>query len=181
MEMRAEDIKREVARLKSKFRTSNAEEMCEALGIRVSRKPMGTSSNSCKGFFLVHNRCKTAVVNSDLDEMIQGVILPHELAHGVLHVDRKIRTFHELSYLDEKDLLEREANIFAAEFLVDDTTLFDILDSQMDFFHLASILSVPPELLDFKLRLLKQQGYPVNAPYIAQSDFLKRDIGKPLT
>lgn len=179
--MRAEDIKHLVARLKCKYRTCDAEEMCDALGIRVSRKPMGTSPNSCKGFFVVHNRCKIAVVNNDLDELIQGVILPHELAHGVLHVDRKIRTFHELSYMDETDLLEREANVFAAEFLVDDTALFDTMDSQIDFFHLASLLAVPPELLDFKLRLLKQQGYPVNAPYIAQSDFLKRDIRKPLT
>lgn len=179
--MRAEDIKHLVARLKCKYRTCDAEEMCDALGIRVSRKSMGTSPNSCKGFFMVHNRCKIAVVNNDLDELIQGVILPHELAHGVLHVDRKIRTFHELSYMDETDLLEREANVFAAEFLVDDTALFDIMDSQIDFFHLASLLAVPPELLDFKLRLLKQQGYPVNAPYIAQSDFLKRDIRKPLT
>ncbi len=179
--MRAEDIKHLVARLKCKYRTCDAEEMCDALGIRVSRKPMGTSPNSCKGFFMVHNRCKIAVVNNDLDELIQGVILPHELAHGVLHVDRKIRTFHELSYMDETDLLEREANVFAAEFLVDDTALFDTMDSQIDFFHLASLLAVPPELLDFKLRLLKQQGYPVNAPYIAQSDFLKRDIRKPLT
>lgn len=178
--MRAEDIKHLVARLKCKYRTCDAEEMCDALGIRVSRKPMGTSPNSCKGFFMVHNRCKIAVVNNDLDELIQGVILPHELAHGVLHVDRKIRTFHELSYMDETDLLEREANVFAAEFLVDDTALFDTMDSQIDFFHLASLLAVPPELLDFKLRLLKQQGYPVNAPYIAQSDFLKRDIRKPL-
>ena len=179
--MRAEDIKHLVARLKCKYRTCDAEETCDALGIRVSRKPMGTSPNSCKGFFMVHNRCKIAVVNNDLDELIQGVILPHELAHGVLHVDRKIRTFHELSYMDETDLLEREANVFAAEFLVDDTALFDTMDSQIDFFHLASLLAVPPELLDFKLRLLKQQGYPVNAPYIAQSDFLKRDIRKPLT
>ena len=179
--MRAEDIKHLVARLKCKYRTCDAEEMCDALGIRVSRKPMGTSPNSCKGFFMVHNRCKIAVVNNDLDELIQGVILPHELAHGVLHVDRKIRTFHELSYMDETDLLEREANVFAAEFLVDDTALFDTMDSQIDFFHLASLLAVPPELLDFKLRLLKQQGYPVNAPYIAQSDFLNRDIRKPLT
>ena len=179
--MRADDIKHLVALLKCKYRTCDAEEMCDALGIRVSRKPMGTSPNSCKGFFMVHNRCKIAVVNNDLDELIQGVILPHELAHGVLHVDRKIRTFHELSYMDETDLLEREANVFAAEFLVDDTALFDTMDSQIDFFHLASLLAVPPELLDFKLRLLKQQGYPVNAPYIAQSDFLKRDIRKPLT
>ena len=170
--MRAEDIKREVARLKIKFKTSDAAEMCDALGIRVSKFSMGISEKACKGFFMVQDRIKVAVLNSDLDERIQNVILPHELAHGVLHVDRRIRTFHELSYLDETDFLEREANIFAAEFL--------IANSQADFFQMANLLNVPPELLDFKLRLLKQQGHRVNALYIAQSDFLKRDISKPL-
>lgn len=154
--------------------------MCDALGIRVSKFSMGISERACKGFFMVQDRIKVAVLNSDLDERIQNVILPHELAHGVLHVDRRIRTFHELSYLDETDFLEREANIFAAEFLIDDTSLFDVANSQVDFFQMASLLNVPPELLDFKLRLLKQQGHRVNAPYIAQSDFLKRDICKPL-
>ena len=178
--MRAEDIKREVARLKIKFKTSEAAEMCDALGIRVSKFSMGISEKACKGFFMVQDRIKVAVLNSDLDERIQNVILPHELAHGVLHVDRRIRTFHELSYLDETDFLEREANIFAAEFLIDDTSLFDVANSQADFFQMANLLNVPPELLDFKLRLLKQQGHRVNALYIAQSDFLKRDISKPL-
>lgn len=177
--MRAEAIKREVARLKTKYKTSNAQEMCEAMGIRVSWQPMGTSDGSCKGFFMVHSRCKIAVINSDLIEPVQKVILSHELAHGVLHVGSQIRTFHELSYLDDTDHLEREANVFAAELMIDDTELFDTIQSQPDFFAAASILNVPPELLDFKLRLLNQQGYQVQAPYIAQSDFLKRDINRP--
>ena len=66
--------------------------------------------------------------------------------------------FMNCPYLDETDFLEREANIFAAEFLIDDTSLFDVANSQADFFQIASLLNVPPELLDFKLRLLKQQG-----------------------
>ena len=101
--MRAESIKREVARLKSKYKTSDAEELCEAMGIRVSRQPMGCHAGSCKGFFLIHSRCKIAVVNSELEDLVQRVILAHELAHGVLHVDSKIRTFHELSYLNDRD------------------------------------------------------------------------------
>ena len=48
--MRAEDIKREVARLKIKFKTSDAAEMCDALGIRVSKFSMGISEKACKGF-----------------------------------------------------------------------------------------------------------------------------------
>lgn len=178
--MRAESIKREVARLKSKYKTSDAEELCEAMGIRVSRQPMGCHAGSCKGFFLIHSRCKIAVVNSELEDLVQRVILAHELAHGVLHVDSKIRTFHELSYLDDRDFMEREANIFAAEFLVDDTGLFDTLQSHTDFFSVASSLNVPPELLDFKLRLLEKRDGRFQAPYLAQSDFLRRDISKPL-
>lgn len=178
--MRAEDIKREVARLRAKYKTSDAQEMCEAMGIRVSWQPMGASDGSCKGFFMVHSRCKIAVINSDLEEPVQRVILAHELAHGVLHVDSRLRTFHELSYLDDTDHMEREANVFAAELMIDDTELFDTIEDQSDFFAAASILKVPPELLDFKLRLLNQQGYRVRAPYIAQEDFLRRDISKPL-
>ena len=172
--MRAENIKREVARLKSKYKTSDARELCEAMGIRVSRQPMGCHAGSCKGFFMIHSRCKIAVVNSELDDQVQRVILAHELAHGILHADSKIRTFHELSYLDDRDFMEREANIFAAEFLI------DTLQNHTDFFSVASSLNVPPELLDFKLRLLEKSDDRFQAPYLAQSDFLRRDISKPL-
>lgn len=51
---------------------------------------------------------------------------------------------------------------------------------QMDFFQMARCLYVPPELLDFKLRILQRQGIKINAPYIAHGDFLKRDLGQPL-
>lgn len=181
MEMRAEMIKREVARLKSKYHTSSTREVCDAMGIRISRQSMGTSAGSCKGFFLIHSRRKIAVINHDLEMPVQEVILAHELAHCVLHADSRIRAFHEVSYLDETDSLEREANIFAAEFLVDDGELFEVLQQDQDFFAVASTLQVPPELLDFKLRLLNQQGHQVQAPYIAKADFLRRDLHQPFS
>ena len=69
----------------------------------------------------------------------------------------RIRTFHELSYLDDRGLYGAGSQYFAAEFLVDDTDLFDTLQSHTDFFSVASSLNVPPELLDFKLRLLEKR------------------------
>ena len=77
------------------------------------------------------------------------------------------------------DIMELEANTFAAEFLLDDVTLFEAIAEQLNFFQTASLLRVPPELLDFKLRLLRREGHSVNPLYIAQSDFLKRNIGRP--
>jgi len=52
---------------------------------------------------------------------------------------------------------------------------------QMDFYQTAKCLYVPPELLDFKLRILQRQGVRIIAPYIAHGDFLKRDLEQPLS
>lgn len=51
---------------------------------------------------------------------------------------------------------------------------------RLGFFQTASLLEVPPELLDFKIRLLQREGHKITAPYIGNADFLKRDISKPL-
>ena len=72
---------------------------------------------------------------------------------------------------------EYEANMFAAELLIDDNELRELLnDSEKSFFGVAKELYVPAELLDFKFRILKNKGYHLEAPYIARSDFLKGDI-----
>jgi Zn-dependent peptidase ImmA (M78 family) len=178
--MRAEQIKREVARLKAKYQTMDLRAICAALKIRISQSPMGTSADSCKGFFLVNARCKLIMLNSDLADEIQDIILAHELGHAILHSSPAIRTFHEFTVLDETDRMEYEANVFAAEFLVEDQEALDTFGDQMTLFQASSILGVPPELLDFKVRLLEKEGYPIHAPYIAHGDFLKRDISKPL-
>lgn len=178
--MQAEMIKHEAIRLKAKFQTSDPYEVCEALGIRLMLRPMGTGDGSCKGFFLTNARCKAIVINSDLAEHIRRIILAHELGHAWLHSSAAIRAFHEVSLFDETDHMESEASIFAAEFLLDDDDVFEILEPGLDFFRAASALRVPPELLDFKLRCLQKQGYQIQAPYLAYGDFLKRNIDQPL-
>lgn len=82
--------------------------------------------------------------------------------------------------LNESNRLEYEANIFAAEFMMNDDDVFEALQMKLDFFQTASLLEVPPEMLDFKLRLLQREGHNIVAPYIGRADFLKRDIDQPL-
>ena len=72
---------------------------------------------------------------------------------------------------------EYEANLFAAELLIDDNEHLDLLnDNEKSFFGVAKELYIPAELLDFKFRMLKNKGYHLKAPYIAQADFLKGNI-----
>ena len=164
-------IRQEVSRLKMKYQTDDPYEICEYLDIQVMDRPMGKSPRSCKGFFLVSSRCK----------LIQRIIIAHELGHAVLHSDSAINPFHEFAMFEDTNRMEYEANVFAAEFMLSDDTVLEALEMQMDFYQTAKCLYVPPELLDFKLRILQCQGVRIMAPYIAHGDFLKRDLEQPLS
>ena len=76
-------------------------------------------------------------------------------------------------------MLEKEANLFAAEFILSDQKVFEVLNRDTTFFSAASALYVPAELMDFKFRLMKWKGYKLIEPPInARSNFL-RDIDIP--
>lgn len=70
--------------------------------------------------------------------------------------------------------MEYEANIFAAEFLMADEDVLAKLNDDISFFGAATLLRVPPKLLDFKFRLMKRNGYKViDFPLMANGNFLK--------
>ena len=178
--MRAEQIKAKADRLKKIYQTGDLFEICGNMGIEVHKSPMGTQEGSCKGFFTTYLRQKVITLNSDISEANQRIILAHELGHAMLHANAGISTFHDFAVFNSCNMNEKEANVFAAEFLIGDNILFEMVEEGQDFFKVASELKVPPEMLDFKLRLLQKEGHHVVAPYIAKSDFLKRDIEKAL-
>ena len=67
--------------------------------------------------------------------------------------------------------------MFAAELIISDEEILKLLnDSSKSIFSIAQELYVPVELLDFKFRILKNKGLKIEAPYNAQSNFLKNNI-----
>lgn len=101
------------------------------------------------------------------------MVLAHELGHCILHSSSSGAAFHEVTLFDTADQKEYEANVFAAELLLTDETVLEVLNDDMFFFQAAKALYVPSELLDFKFRILKQRGYKVESPITANEDFLK--------
>lgn len=88
-----------------------------------------------------------------------------------------MRGFQELELFDTIIPTEYEANLFAAELIISDEEILELLnDRDKSFFSMAKELYVPAELLDFKFRVLKNKGLKIESPYIAQSNFLKNDI-----
>lgn len=174
--MSIDSISKEVDKIKKKYDEVDPVKLCQSMKISLMYQPMGLFDHACKGFYMEQSRKQAIVINSQLDEVLQKIILIHEIGHAVLH--RKVpgvKSFHDFSLFDETSLYEYQANIFAADFLLTDEDVLRVLNEDMSFFTAASTLCVPAELLDFKFRILKRKGYQaIDPPLNANSDFLKR-------
>ena len=177
--MKYDYISRIVQKLKKKYRTDDVWELCDAMNVIINPVPMGSGSTAVKGFFIRSARMKVITINSDLPEIIQRIIVAHEICHAMFHCRSGIHAFHEVALFDQNSIMEKEANLFAAEYLLSDEKVFDVLNRDTTFFSAASALYVPAELLDFKFRLMKWKGYKlIEPPISARSNFL-RDIDIP--
>ena len=173
--MTIETIADTVKQLQNKYDETDPFRLAKAMKITVKLRPMGIYEGCCKGFFLISRRMKHITINSDLPELLQKVVLSHELGHCVLHADSATSApFHEVTLFDNTDHKEYEANIFAAELLLPDEQVLALLNDDLFFFDVAKKLCVPFEMLDFKFRVLKRKGYKVESPVVSQGDFLKK-------
>jgi len=118
------------------------------------------------------------VINNRVSEPIRRILVAHELGHDRLHKEIAMSVgFQELEIFEMARSTEYEANLFTAELLIDDNELLKLLnDNDKSFFGVAKELCIPAPLLDFKFRALKHKGYRIEAPYIANGDFLKDNV-----
>lgn len=168
-----------VEKVKRLYREDDPIRLCNAMGIILLPQALGTDEDSIKGFFLQKNRIKTITYNTDLPEVLQPIIIFHEIGHSRLHAKSGVHAFHDVGMFNESSRFEKEANLFAAEYMLDDERVLETLNADNTFFSAAAALRVPMELLDFKFRVMKWKGYKlVEPPINARSNFL-RDLEVP--
>ena len=76
---------------------------------------------------------------------------------------------------DNSGRIERQANLFTADFMLDDEEVMEAVQSEdedRDFFGTAGELYVPPPLLAFKLYSMVRRGFDVRVPVDLDSKFL---------
>ena len=168
-------IARAAGKLNRKFKTRNPYEICDALGVRIRLKDLGTD---IKAYYLYQARIRNIVINYRVSDSFKRILVAHELGHDRLHKEIAMsKGFSETDLFNMSIPTEYEANLFAAELLIGDKELLEMLnDEDNSFFGVARELNIPAALLDFKFRVLKHKGYRIEAPYIANGDFLKGDI-----
>ena len=168
-------ISKVVEALTRKYLTRDPYEICDALGIKTRLKDLGPD---IKAYYFYHSRIRNIVLNSRVSEVVRRILIAHELGHDRLHRDiALLKGLQEIELFDMTKPIEYEANLFAAELLLDDHEVLELLnDEDKSFFGVARELYVPAELLDFKFRVLKHKGYHLDAPYISSGDFLKQEV-----
>ena len=163
-----------VMKLSKKYRTRDPYELCDALDVNIKLKDLG---DKIKAFYFHQSRVSNIILNRRVPEPMRGILAAHELGHDQLHRHiAKLKGFHETELFCKTNPTEYEANIFAAELMISDKELLELLNDEKSFIDVASELYVPPALLDFKIRVLEHKGYSVKPLYIANGDFLSNEI-----
>jgi len=158
-----------------KYDTRDPYRICKELDVKIRLKDLG---KNIKAYYLYQSRVRSIVVNNRISEPMRRILVAHELGHDRLHKEiAMLKGFRETVFFSITQPIEYEANLFAAELLIDDDELTELIDyDEKCFFGIARELYVPAALLDFKYRILRHKGHQVEIPYIANGDFLKYDI-----
>ena len=135
-----------VLKLVKKHGTNDPEEMADYLNVTVMSLPMG---NNIAGYYKYIKRRKYIFINSNIeDEAYRRVVMAHELGHSVLHRTQNC-TFMNGHTLLLTSKIEKQANIFAAYFLITNNLLDEYKGFTREQF--SDCTGYPEELI--KLRL----------------------------
>lgn len=106
------------------------------------------------------------VINNSLNDIMQQIVCAHELGHHLLHGGStqscESGSFNKTS----AGIYEREANLFAATFLIDKQAVLNLLTQGYSIAQAASMLETDIDLVSFLLSAL-------NLCEVPDSTFLK--------
>lgn len=102
-----------------KYNTRNPFKLAELLGIEVQ---FGTPG--CDGCYMFLKNHRYIFLNQSLQEIELLQVMAHELGHAILHKKQNCYFIRNKTLLLNSKT-EQEANLFAAELLIDDDIAFD--------------------------------------------------------
>ncbi|MCD7763672.1 MAG: ImmA/IrrE family metallo-endopeptidase [Lachnospiraceae bacterium] len=155
--IKKELITQTAQKLWNTYHERNPYKLCDLLGIRYDFMALGDDPESIQACVVKNSRCYAAIINSDISRVKQYYALFHEVSHIELgHADQLgACTCNNLFSSRETSVMEIEANEFVAEYYMDTKETLYVLRETNDFFQTASIMHVPPAIMDYKYRMLK--------------------------
>ena len=155
------------------YRTRDPFQIARAKGFSVKfldmKKQKGFCMNIYNNFFIF--------INDSMSEQMKRMTCAHELGHILLHrsllgrnPDGKFRKLVEMELFDITDSTEYEANVFAANLLIDTDEMMGYLTDGSDIVSAASALNVNVNLL--AIRLTEMRDLNADLPFAVNNRFL---------
>ncbi len=164
-------------KLKKKYGTSDPFRLAEYLGFVVKFLDLKGTKGFCKkilnNYFIF--------INVNMSEEMQCMCCAHEIGHILLHKNY-LSTPEYLMHMELFDMRNRteyEANLFAANLLIDDDELLRQIHAGHDIVATASSFGVNVNMLALKLAEMKKAGIPVNVPFTPDRRFLGKIEDRP--
>lgn len=170
-----ESIYADAMRLKRSYKTNDPFELLDALNVEWEMTH-SFRKNGLKGFCTIANQTKYVRINGLLVREEQRVVASHEAGHIVRHGNiLRVGAFKDNDIYNATGKLEREANFFGADFMIDDEEVLDLMHScGANFFSVARSLYVPAPFFAFKLYSMVERGYAMRMPVELDSTFLAK-------
>jgi Zn-dependent peptidase ImmA (M78 family) len=163
-------IYNKVEALVKRYKTRDPEELARSLGIGVV---YNSELAKLKGFYTVMMRKRFIVINDNLCDNEKRIVLSHELGHDRLHRTlAENATLREFVLYDMKSRPEYEANVFAAELLLDDNEVFELARMGYDIEEMSKELGTDINLAAIKVSAMNTRGYNFNEVITPKSNFL---------
>ena len=141
-------IESEAKALAAKYGTNDPFEIARAEGISIYYRDDFTK---LKGMYKVILRRRCVFINAGLPEEEMRYICAHELGHDRLHRAATAKAgLCDFVLFDVKNKLEYEANLFAANLLIDDREVSHAAVNGLTAAELAASLGVPENLITIK-------------------------------
>lgn len=145
-------IIKNITTILSDFDNNNPFRIAAELNIELLYYPF---SDNIKGTYIrnSNNNNHFIILNSSLNTTMERFVLAHEIGHSLLHPDIN-RYYIKKHTLLSTNKIEKEANLFAAELLIDDDQLHSLLENGESLPWIAFELNVPKELISLKIKNL---------------------------
>lgn len=157
-----------VCKIKKQQCTSDPFELAEMLGIRIEYEKL----NNVKGLYVSMIKHSFIVLNEDINEDDEKLVIYHEIGHHILHRHLATAPFQERQLLDTSSRTEMEANIFAANMIIEDEDVICYANQNCTSEFMAKSLMIPHELVLIKLKDMNNRGYDFNLAYNPRANFL---------
>lgn len=158
--MRTDYIISQAESVVSEFGERNPFHVAKQYGVSVNFKDLG----SLRGAYFGTMPTPAIVINENLDETMKNIICAHELGHHILH--RGSTQSCDSSVFNSTGVFEKDANTFAAVFLIDKNHALKLLSEGLSINEVAAVMRTDINLLMTLLNTMQLSDAP-------DSSFLK--------